>query len=172
MKITLDAHSEGEIRFYRKVSSESGYDKFYFFIDGVEQGEWSGEVSWGEERYTLTSGQHELAWNYEKDAYVNSGSDCAWLDNIIFPPAETITVTQEIVMNGLSIYPNPNKGQFTINLPEADCDIEVFNSLGQQVFSQQAKGMTQLNLESLESGMYFVSVKSEKAVSTLKFMKE
>ena len=172
LSITLDVHSEGEIRFYRKVSSESGYDKLYFFIDGVEQGEWSGEVSWGEERFTLTSGQHELAWNYEKDAYVNSGSDCAWLDNIIFPPAETITVTQEIVTNGVAIYPNPNHGQFSINLPEEDCDIVVFNSVGQQVYNQQAKGMTQLNLESLESGMYFVSVRSEKAVSTLKFVKE
>ena len=172
LKITLDVHSEGEISFYRKVSSEDGYDKLYFFIDGIEQDEWSGEVSWDEDRYTLMPGQHELAWIYEKDVYVASGSDCAWIDYIVFPPAETITITQEIIMNGLAIYPNPNKGQFSINLPEEDCDIVIYNSLGQQVFSQQTKGLTSLNLEGLDSGMYFVKVKSEQAASTLKFVKE
>ena len=32
--------------------------------------------------------------------------------------------------------------------------------------------MTTLNLEGLNNGMYFATVKSEKAVSTLKFVKE
>ena len=74
--------------------------------------------------------------------------------------------------NTLSLYPNPNHGQFSINLPEEDCDIVVFNSLGQQVYSQQAKGLTTLNLEGLNNGMYFVTVKSANTVSTLKFVKE
>ena len=173
LKITLDVHSESEISFYRKVSSEEGYDALYFSIDTDLLGEWSGEVPWGQVSFALSPGVHELYWAYNKDGYVSSGSDCAWLDNIVFPPAETITVTQEIVMNGLSIYPNPNKGKFNINLPEEDCQILIFNSLGQQVFSQsQAKGMTTINLEGLNSGLYFVTVKSEKDVSTLKFVKE
>ena len=173
LTINLDVPNEGEISFYRKVSSESGYDMFYFFIDGVEQNEWSGEVSWGEERYTLTSGQHELAWVYEKDMYIASGSDCAWLDYIVFPPTNTINITQETVMNGVAIYPNPNHGQFSINLPEEDCEIVVFNAMGQQVYQQSnAQGMTTLNLEGLNNGMYFVTVKSASAVSTLKFVKE
>jgi hypothetical protein len=76
-------------------------------------------------------------------------------------------------VNALSVYPNPNKGQFSLNLPEEDCEIVVFNSLGQQVFNQsQAKGMTALNLEGLNDGVYFVTVKSEGVVSTLKFVKE
>ena len=172
LKITLNVQSEGEISFYRKVSSENGYDKLYFFIDGVEQGEWSGEVSWSQVSFVLPAGEHELRWTYNKDEYVNSGSDCAWLDNIVFPPAETITVTQEVVMNGVALYPNPNHGQFSINLHEEDFEIVVFNSVGQQVYSQQAKGMTVLNLEGLNSGVYFVTVKSASAVSTLKFVKE
>ena len=172
LKITLDVHTEGEISFYRKVSSEDGFDALYFTIDTDLQGDWSGEVPWGQVSFALSAGVHELYWAYNKDAYVSSGSDCAWLDNIVFPPAETITVTQETVMNGLNIYPNPNKGQFSINLPEEECDITVFNSLGQQVYSQQAKGMTTLNLERLDSGMYFVTVKSAYVVSTLKFVKQ
>ena len=172
LSITLDVHSEGEVRFYRKVSSEEGFDFLYFYIDGNEKGKWSGEVAWDEMHYTLTPGQHELKWTYNKDVYVSSGSDCAWLDNIVFPPAETITVTHENTTNGIVLFPNPNKGQFSIILPEEDCNIVVFNSLGQQVYSQQAKGLTTLNLEDLNSGMYFVTVKSASAVSTLKFVKE
>ena len=172
LAINLEVHSEGEISFYRKVSSESGFDKLYFYIDGNEKGNWSGEVSWGQLTYALSVGHHELKWTYKKDVYVANGSDCAWLDNIVFPPSDVITVTEETVMNGLSLYPNPNKGQFSINLPEEDCVIVVFNSLGQQVYSRQAKGETTLNLEALNSGMYFVTVKSASGVSTLKFVKE
>ena len=172
LAINLEVHSEGEISFYRKVSSESGFDKLYFYIDGNEKGNWSGEVSWGQLTYALPVGHHELKWTYKKDVYVANGSDCAWLDNIVFPPSDVITVTQETVMNGLTLYPNPNKGQFSINLPEEDCVIVVFNSLGQQVYSRQAKGETTLNLEALNSGMYFVTVKSASGVSTLKFVKE
>ena len=172
LKITLDVQNEGEISFYRKVSSEDGFDALYFTIDTELQGDWSGEVPWGKVSFVLPAGLHELYWSYNKDGSVSSGNDCAWIDNIVFPPAETITVTQEIVTNGVTIYPNPNQGLFTINLPEADCDIVVFNSLGQQVYSQQAKGMTVLNLERLDSGMYFINLKSASAVSTLKFVKE
>ena len=72
----------------------------------------------------------------------------------------------------LSVYPNPSLGQSSINLPEEDCEIVVVNNLGQQVYSQQAKGFTTLNLEGLNSGMYFVIVKSANAVNTMKFVKE
>jgi hypothetical protein len=113
-----------------------------------------------------------LKWSYKKDGYVSSGSDCAWLDNIVFPPSDVITVIQETMTDGITLFPNPNMGQFSINLPEEDCEITILNSLGQQVYSQQAKGLTTLNLEGLDSGMYFVTVKSEKAVSILKFVKE
>ena len=172
LKILLDVQTQGEISFYRKVSSEEGYDALYFSIDTDLLGEWSGEVEWGKVTYPITPGQHQLYWAYNKDVYTISGSDCAWLDNIVFPPAETITITQEIVTNGMTIYPNPNHGQFSINLPEEDCDIVVFNSVGQQVYSQQAKGLTTLNLEGLNEGVYFVKVKSANTVNTMKFVKE
>ena len=170
--INIEVFNEGEISFYRKVSTEDGFDMFYFYIDGDSKDEWSGELGWSQERYSLTPGNHQLKWSYKKDGYVSSGSDCAWLDNIVFPPSDVITVIQETTTDGITLFPNPNKGQFSINLPEEDCEITILNSLGQQVYSQQAKGLTTLNLEGLDSGMYFVTVKSKKAVSTLKFVKE
>ena len=76
-------------------------------------------------------------------------------------------------MNGVAIYPNPNHGQFSINLPEEECEIVVFNAMGQQVYQQSnAKGLTTLNLEGLNEGVYFVKVKSANTFNTLKFVKE
>ena len=81
--------------------------------------------------------------------------------------------TPENTMPNVTIYPNPNCGQFSINLPEEDCEIVIYNSLGQQVYQQSnAKGMTSLNLQGLNDGMYFVTLKSTHAVSTLKFVKK
>ena len=80
---------------------------------------------------------------------------------------------EENTLRNVAVYPNPNNGQFSINLPEEDCEIVVFNSLGQQVYQQSnAKGKTALNLEGLNDGIYFVNVKSASVVSTIKFIKE
>ena len=118
-------------------------------------------------------GQHELKWIYNKDVSDSSGSDCAWIDYIVFPASDVIAITQETTMDGIVLYPNPNHGQFSINLSEEDCETSVFNSMGQQVYQQSnAKGLTTLNLESLNNGMYFVTVKSANSISTLKFVKE
>ncbi|MFZ4706056.1 MAG: M14 family zinc carboxypeptidase [Bacteroidales bacterium] len=90
MSISLYMTSSGTISFFRKVSSESGYDYLKFYIDNVQQGLWSGTIAWGEVSFTVTAGQHTFKWSYTKDANTVSGSDCAWVDYIIFPPIAPI----------------------------------------------------------------------------------
>ncbi len=80
----------GNLSFWYKVSSESGYDYLKFYVDGVVQGSWSGTVAWTQATYPLTAGTRILKWEYMKDTSVDSGSDCAWIDNIVFP-ASTIS---------------------------------------------------------------------------------
>jgi len=99
-ELVLEAEvtTDGTISFYRKVSSESNYDYLKFFIDDAEQDAWSGEVAWSEVSYPVTTGNRTFKWQYFKDGSVDNGSDCAWIDYIIFPaiyfpePAD-ITVT-------------------------------------------------------------------------------
>ncbi|MCD4695970.1 MAG: T9SS type A sorting domain-containing protein, partial [Bacteroidales bacterium] len=83
--ISYNVIADGEISFYKKVSSESGWDYFRFYIDNTLQGEWSGDISWSEETYPVTSGNHTFKWEYDKDGSVSSGSDCGWIDYIILP---------------------------------------------------------------------------------------
>lgn len=85
MQTTRVLTAGGNLSFWYKVSSESGYDYLKFYIDGVQQGQWSGTVGWTQASYTLSAGTRILKWEYSKDSSVSSGSDCAWIDRIIFP---------------------------------------------------------------------------------------
>ncbi len=89
VSLNIIVATAGELSFWKQVSSELSYDYLRFYIDGVKQDEWSGSVAWSDETYALTTGPHILRWTYYKDLYMPGGSDCAWLDHIIFPPLET-----------------------------------------------------------------------------------
>lgn len=86
LEITLDVLVDDTISFYRKVSSEQGYDFLRFYVDNNKLGEWSGNEAWAMVSYPVTAGTHTFKWTYVKDWYVSSGSDCGWLDYISFPP--------------------------------------------------------------------------------------
>lgn len=87
---TLEDGMAGQISFYRKVSSESGYDYLQFYIDNQLQDEWAGELDWQEFIYDVSAGTHTFKWIYEKDYSVSSGDDCGWIDFVTFPPAATL----------------------------------------------------------------------------------
>jgi len=84
LEITLDCVS-GDISFYCKVSSESGYDYLNFHIDNEEKGKWSGEQEWEQVSFPVTAGTRTFTWTYSKDGSSSRGSDTAWLDDIVFP---------------------------------------------------------------------------------------
>jgi len=84
LRVTLDCVA-GDITFYRKVSSESGYDYLKFYIDGVENGEWSGTEDWAEVSFPVTAGTRTFEWTYSKDSSNSDGDDTAWIDDIVFP---------------------------------------------------------------------------------------
>jgi hypothetical protein len=94
MKLTLEVAGPDSIAFYRKVSSEDGYDHLEFYIDNSKIGEWDGEVAWGRVAFEVTQGGHTFRWVYSKDVYVTGGADCAWVDYIELPAMidETMSV--------------------------------------------------------------------------------
>ncbi len=102
MSITLTFSSGGNISFFRKVSSEAGYDYLRFYIDGVQQGQWAGEVAWSDVFYPVTAGTHTMKWSYVKDANTIGGSDAAWVDFINFPPYIPLPEPADITVNPAS----------------------------------------------------------------------
>jgi hypothetical protein len=75
---------EGQISFWRKVSSEQHYDYLRFYIDGSLQDEWSGDEDWTKVSFPASAGMRTFEWTYSKDSSSSNGSDTAWIDDIVF----------------------------------------------------------------------------------------
>ncbi len=85
LRVVMTAGVNDSISFYRKVSSEAGYDWLHFFIDSVPVGQWSGEEDWQRVAYPVSAGVHTYKWWYVTDISILEGSNAGWVDNIIFP---------------------------------------------------------------------------------------
>jgi hypothetical protein len=75
----------GNVSFYFKVSSEPDYDMFSFYVDGVQQQQWSGDLDWSSFSLPLAAGTHTLEWRYAKDPSLSQGLDAAFIDNVLLP---------------------------------------------------------------------------------------
>ena len=94
--ITMDIIEDGQIMFYKKVSCEdvgpytgNYYDYLAFYIDGVEQDKWAGEVNWSSSNFSVSEGEHTFMWRFNKDQGVAAGEDAVWIDSITFPPVSS-----------------------------------------------------------------------------------
>ena len=83
IEVTAEVPYDGLMGFWVRVSSEQNYDKFHFYIDGVEMGAaLSGEAPYSYKEYAVTEGTHTYKFEYTKDSSVNSNDDCIYVDNI------------------------------------------------------------------------------------------
>jgi hypothetical protein len=76
----------GTLKFYWKVSSEQNSDTLNFYIDGSQRARISGDTSWVQKTYIISSGTHTLKWMYTKNGAITSGSDVGWLDKMVYTP--------------------------------------------------------------------------------------
>lgn len=89
------------------------------------------------------------------------------------------TGSVEIIPEAFNVYPNPASDELKIN-PEASGAelkielVEMFNTLGEKVFSQKLKANSQqpINVSFLAPGIYFVKVRGEHEERITKFVKE
>jgi Secretion system C-terminal sorting domain len=76
----------------------------------------------------------------------------------------------EINEDGITVYPNPNNGLFTIELMDVEnTTIEIYNIAGQLVLQKKStRNLTKINLTKHSKGMYFVKVKTGNKTTTRK----
>lgn len=96
LKIEVEVLTAGELKFYRKVSSETDSDYLAFIVDSRERERWSGNVDWDVYSYSLKKGKHTIEWRYVKDDEISEGNDRASIDMISFPPQAVITAFDTI----------------------------------------------------------------------------
>ena len=149
--LTTEVLADGEVSFYKKVSSENSYDKLFFYIDNVEKGNWSGEVSWSQQSYPVTAGTHTFRWTYKKDVSMSSGSDCAWVDDIQFPPT-SVTLALDPITD-FEVFVDENN----VELSWTGCEgatAYVIRRNGEEIANQASTTYTEV----VEDGVYTYSV--------------
>ena len=86
LSITYTAQRAGTFEFDYKVSSEANYDFFKFYIDDECLLNESGQMDeWAHASFDVSAGQHTYFFSYKKDGSTSRGSDCVWIDNVLFP---------------------------------------------------------------------------------------
>ena len=136
---------------------------FKFYIDDQEKGTWSGEVDWSNETYVLSEGLHTLKWTYSKDVYVGDGSDCAWVDNIKFPPTAVVVDIEEVEETEINVYPNPAKDVVKLSVVNGQLSVlKIYNMLGMLVdeIEMDVNNM-EINISDYNPGIYFFNINGE-----------
>ena len=78
---------------------------------------------------------------------------------------------KELTIDGLSVYPNPASGDkvYITSTKDLPKKVEIYNVLGKMVLSAQVTG-TELNITSLESGIYIMKIKEGNSLATRKLV--
>lgn len=135
-------------------------------------GSWSGSGVTGNTFDPMASGTGMINITYQYtdgNGCAASATDSIWVDicNGISTAAEPTDVT---------LYPNPNNGQFTIQLsdaPHAPVQVDVLNALGQivQTFSMNS-GKQQVDISAFDNGVYLVRVIRAEGIRTYHVVKQ
>jgi len=70
----------------------------------------------------------------------------------------------------VSVFPNPSKGKFSIELPEMFTRVELINIDGQLVYQTRAKGLLEIDLSSRPAGFYTVRIANNNGVAAQKLI--
>ena len=82
------------------------------------------------------------------------------LNNYKIRKIETSLNTESNVFNGINLFPNPNKGSFSINGLQSG-SIEIYDLLGQLVFTKKEVNTTEQIVTELSKGIYLVKIMNE-----------
>ena len=92
--LTTTVPGPGTLSFWWKVSSEQGYDKLSVSVDDRVKASISGEQGWVRQTLTITEDDsHTIAWTYDKDVSASGGSDCGWVDDVVWKGRFAIAYT-------------------------------------------------------------------------------
>ena len=168
------------ISFYYKVSSEEGYDKLLFKMDGQTKGEWSGIIDWTHAAFPVTPGVHTYQWTYTKDYSGSAGHDCAYLDNISFPcgkvnhPVSIHQYTQN--ESSLQVWPNPATSYIHVAIDNdgQDYTFRIFDLNGRLLQGGRlTDNDTQISVSHYTSGTYILQVEdNQHHIQTKKIVKK
>jgi hypothetical protein len=111
LELNVNIIESGNVSFWKKISSESSYDKLKFYKNSDLLDTFSGEEGWSTASYPVEPGIYTFTWEYSKDGSIDGGDDCAWIDHINFPMLGVSNPTIEVTTLSLNfgeIFVNEN----------------------------------------------------------------
>lgn len=96
----------------------------------------------------------------------NAQHQAIFIDNIKWT---TTAAAPKFDLNKVNVYPNPTSGIFYIESELNIQKIEVYNSIGQKILTTSKK---EIDMQSVASGMYFVTITAEGKQGTYKLIKK
>lgn len=127
--------------------------------------------------YDVTAG-NQTFYAVAQNFIETDGSGIAYLYGSLtvkFIPESTISgIINNSIDNTLKIYPNPTNDKLFIEFNEYKPSfVEIINSSGQLIQSFEVKNSkTQIKIENLSRGLYFIKIKNENGLTTKKIIKE
>jgi len=94
----VESENAETVKFYWKVSSESGGDYLQFYIDSTLKDQISGEVDWQQKSYSVPAGTHTLKWR---------GACPEFFEGSKTPAARTATIAPGWVLSNGPALPPP-----------------------------------------------------------------
>ena len=92
--LTTTVPGPGTLSFWWKVSSERNYDRLSVSVDDRVKAFLSGEQGWVQQTLTITEDDsHTIAWTYDKVGSASGGSDCGWVDDVVWKGRFAIAYT-------------------------------------------------------------------------------
>ena len=138
---------------YQWLDCENGYSQ----INGANS-----------QTYTATSNG-----NYAVEVTANGCSDTSACIAI-----SIVDLEENTLFNHVSIYPNPNNGEFSINFENysGKVNIEIVDVTGKSVYSSKENVKPNVSLDvdlgSVTSGLYFVKVSGDHDTNTIRVIKK
>lgn len=168
----IGEYSSGTFSSVRFINENFGIASGYYYVQGDNHGNVykSGNIV-----YTTNGG---ATWNR---------FDCTKFNSVFFTNLKTAYGVAEegliykinfdlnlfipqVISDSLFLYPNPNNGEFTLEL-DSDAKVDVIDGAGRLVYSQQYKdGSSLINLGNLAPSTYYVRVISKEKTIVKKIM--
>lgn len=109
------------------------------------------------------TGDHYVIYSY------TDGNTCTSSDSTLIVVNSCVGINESTNFHGVSIFPNPNNGIFTIEVINTDANVKVINTQGQVILTKKILNKKeQFDLSNNAKGIYFVTVTSNEGVTTQK----
>ena len=167
LSVNLNVLADGDISFFKFVSSEYDFDFLKFKINGTKLDEWSGiDTVWSFVSFPVSAGLNTFKWEYDKDASQSDGLDAAWIDYIVFPAVYLAPSSNSQINSNIKLYPNPNKGIFNVIFSSSiNHKIEISDIKGNNVANIISNSLSvECDLRSLAAGSYLVKILPENII--------